>query len=148
MEATTATHLTELTNSPAFHAWQAAKAARENRARTVTNLLAAAACVLLVVTMALLKPAATGGAAAVVQQVRGAFACLLWGSVWLGVICAPIVLHGGLLHLSLTRHVSPRLHCCWPLLGQGGHLMLSYALQLALPAPVHAEPHGTPAPHY
>lgn len=69
MEQTTAQHLAELTNDPAFHAWQAAKAARENRARTVTNLLAATACVLLVVTMALLKPAATGGTAAVVQQV-------------------------------------------------------------------------------
>jgi hypothetical protein len=61
MEATTTEQLALLTNDPQFHAWQSAKAARENRARVATNLLAVAGCVLLAVTMALLKPAAVAG---------------------------------------------------------------------------------------
>ena len=49
-----------LMNDPKFHAWQAQKASRENRARSASNLLAAACCVLLCVTLALLKPTASG----------------------------------------------------------------------------------------
>jgi hypothetical protein len=52
----TARQLALLTSDPAFGAWQLNKAARENRTRAATNLLAVAGCVLLVMTMALLKP--------------------------------------------------------------------------------------------
>lgn len=58
MMETTQEQLAALTNDPAFHAWQAAKARRENRAAVVTNTAAIAACVVLVVTLALLKPTA------------------------------------------------------------------------------------------
>ena len=51
-EDAAAEQLALLTNDPQFHAWQSAKAARENRARVATNLLAVAGCVLLAVTMA------------------------------------------------------------------------------------------------
>lgn len=62
MMETTQEQLAALTTDPAFHAWQAAKARRENGARVVTNLAAVAACVALVVTLALLKPAANAPA--------------------------------------------------------------------------------------
>ncbi|KAL4419705.1 hypothetical protein ABPG75_006803 [Micractinium tetrahymenae] len=62
MMETTQEQLAALTNDPAFHAWQAAKARRDNRARVVTNIAAVAACVALVVTLALLKPAANAPA--------------------------------------------------------------------------------------
>jgi hypothetical protein len=57
-DETTLQQLATLTADPAFAEWQLKKAARENRARVATNILAVAGCCLLIVTMALLKPAA------------------------------------------------------------------------------------------
>lgn len=70
MVETTQEQLAALTNDPAFHAWQAAKARRENRASIVTNLATVAACVALVVTLALLKPAANAPAGAQVGHLQ------------------------------------------------------------------------------
>lgn len=57
-DETTLKQLATLTADPAFAEWQLKKAARDNRARVATNLLAVAACLCLIATMALLKPAA------------------------------------------------------------------------------------------
>ena len=72
MLETTAAELSRLTIDPAFQAWQQSKAARENRARTLSNVVAVASCLLLLLTMALLKPDASGPASsgASVHQVH------------------------------------------------------------------------------
>lgn len=87
MLSCTTEQLALLTNDPEFHAWQAQKAARENKARAASNVLAAVGCVLLVVTLALLKPAAGGS----YQQVRRNHclpgSCL--PTAWATVSCSP-----------------------------------------------------------
>ena len=101
MLETTTAELSRLTTDPAFQAWQHSKAARENRARTLTNCVAVASCLLLLLTMALLKPAASGpaaaGAAASLHQVRARWLVCDW------------LRHTALQHLGQPLNATPLL---------------------------------------